>query len=340
MNKIAFLIPVYPPHFKYAKSLNDSFKLHQLDKQSDLWFIFTDESEKEKFGEYNNSLILPKNLRNFQRSGIINIKKFYGLNKLKNKYEYIIVLDSESLFIRNINLKEICDDFWNKKVLYGNKVLPEGFERVNPIKISCRNHFNIEKEIKNDDLYLWFNQPCIYRAETLDEFFNIISYKEKAADFSWQDFDYYIYMYYLLLYKDFIIEDLEIESNYGICEAGLDYLFFKSDKYEHCNINMCSQATLTKFDNPKLFVICHIDRDELWMTRVTNIKIDDLLQRVKRIESYNLLQRIEKLERNNSYLTQELNNHKRTSHTAYKFRKFLSIFVPIKKLRRKIRGDE
>lgn len=330
MNNIAFLVPVYPPHFKYAKSLEESFKLHQFDKQADLWFIFTDETEKEKFGYYDNYIILPEHLRNFRNNGIINIKKFYGLYRLKDKYEYIIVLDSESLFVRNINLESICNDFWNKKVLYGNKVLSEGKERTTTIQVSCRSYFNNNHNIKNDDLYLWFNQPCIYKTDTLDDFFRLISYKEKASAFSWHDFDYYIYMYYLLLYKNFRIEDLEIESNYGVCEASLDYIFFKSNKYEQCDIYMCSQATFKKFDNLKLFIICHIDRDSLWMMRVTNIKIDNLLQRVK------------ELEKNNSYLVQELTNiHNKLSKQKfrYKFKKFLSIFVPSKKLRRKIRGD-
>lgn len=69
---------------------------------------------------------------------------------------------------------------------------------------------------------------------------------------------------------------MEIESNYGICEAKLDYLWFKSNKYEKINIWMCSQVTLPRFDNPNLFIVCHIDRDEGWMLRVTNIKIDNL----------------------------------------------------------------
>ena len=40
---------------------------------------------------------------------------------------------------------------------------------------------------------------------------------------------------------------------------------------------MCSQVTLPRFDNPNLFIVCHIDRDEGWMLRVTNIKIDNLV---------------------------------------------------------------
>lgn len=83
-------------------------------------------------------------------------------------------------------------------------------------------------------------------------------------------------MYYLILYQDFKIEDIEIESNYGIFESGLDYLWFKSNKYETINIWMCSQTNLQKFDNPNLFIVCHLDRDECWMIRVTNIKIDNL----------------------------------------------------------------
>ena len=115
-------------------------------------------------------------------------------------------------------------------------------------------------------------------------------------------------MYYLILYKNFRIEDLDIESNCGAFEASFDPLYFKSDKYKQCDIYMCSEVNLLKFDNPKLFIICHLDRNLFGVVR-------------------NLTGRIEKLEKS-------LEKQK----FKYKLKKFLSMFIPNKKLRRKIRG--
>lgn len=159
-------------------------------------------------------------------------------------------------------------------------------ETVEAVKESSKRFFEDSMKPRlQSDLYLWFNQPCIYKCSTLDDFFSVINYAENEAQFTWHDFDYYIYMYYLILYHGFTIDDIEIESNYGICEASLDYLWFKSNKYEKINIWMCSQVTLPKFDTPNLFIVCHLDRDEAWLLRITNIKIDNLSHQVNELRS-------------------------------------------------------
>lgn len=354
IRKIAFLVPIHPPHFKYAKGLIDSFRLNGFEGQADLWFVFTNEKEKDEFGEYQNSVVLPEKLRVFDNRGIINIKKFYGLFEIKDKYEYVIVLDAETSFIRNTDLEKICNDYFNAKVLYGNKQLPEGLRRTEPIKNHCKRFFPDSKNLDriNDDLYLWFNQPCIYKTSTLDEFFEVINYKANAAGFTWFDFDYYIYMYYLILYHNFRIEDMEIESNYGVCEAALDYIYFKSNKYETLPIYMCSQATLQKFDNPACFILCHLDRDDIWMMRVTNMKIDNLTTEIndfrRRIDCQNnqFIELGEGLRKENEDLQQQIDifkveftRYKRKNSIQYKLKQIMACFVPSKRMRRKIRGD-
>ena len=125
MNKeIAFLVPLYPPHYKFARNLIESWKCNTLDVQSDVWFVFTTEEEQTEFGEWEHCIVLPVPLRNFLNNGIINIKKFYGLSQIKDKYEYVIVLDAESTFVRNVDLKQVCETYWNSRVLYGNDTIP------------------------------------------------------------------------------------------------------------------------------------------------------------------------------------------------------------------------
>lgn len=68
--------------------------------QADLFFIFSNESEAQEFGEYEYKIILPDELRIFENGGIINIKKFFALKSLQNQYDYYIVLDSESEIIK------------------------------------------------------------------------------------------------------------------------------------------------------------------------------------------------------------------------------------------------
>ncbi len=40
---VAFLIPIYPPHFTFAKRLLKSFIDMNLHLQADCWFVFTNE---------------------------------------------------------------------------------------------------------------------------------------------------------------------------------------------------------------------------------------------------------------------------------------------------------
>ena len=58
VNKVAFIIPTYPPHLNYAKNFIDTFRKNYLNLQADLFFIFSNESEAQEFGEYEYKIIL------------------------------------------------------------------------------------------------------------------------------------------------------------------------------------------------------------------------------------------------------------------------------------------
>jgi hypothetical protein len=49
-----------------------------------------------------------------------DVKKFYSINELKNDYEYLIIADAESLIVKNVDVYDICTQYYNDKVLYGN----------------------------------------------------------------------------------------------------------------------------------------------------------------------------------------------------------------------------
>lgn len=170
VNKVAFIIPTYPPHFNYAKNFLDTFRKNYLNLQADLFFIFSNESEAQEFGEYEYKIILPDELRIFENGGIINIKKFFALKSLQNQYDYYIVLDSESEIIKNVDLYSICNSIYETKKLYGNTVW--NFEHIGMCKIreQCKSHFKSNENFstlaeKEKDLYLWFSNLPVYKNE-------------------------------------------------------------------------------------------------------------------------------------------------------------------------------
>jgi len=259
--KIAFICPTHTPHFVFAKSLISSFVKNGYFTQCDLWFVFTNVNEADNFGNYDYKLILPSNFCIFDRNGIINIKKIWAVKYLYSSYQYLITIDSETLFTRNIDLLDLCNNFFENKILLGNKVLPQGKELTEKIKKSCKEFFPNDFQDKLDsEFYLWFNQPCIYKTANIDKFFAITRIYEKLTLIDWFQFDYYVYMYFLILYEQFSIIDMEIESSYGVLESSDDLINIKSCKYKKLRIMNCTQKNFYLFDNSWLFLIIQVDR--------------------------------------------------------------------------------
>lgn len=265
-NKIAFIIPIYPPHFDYGKSLLESFYKNSLENQADLFFVFTNEEEANNFGEYANKIVLDKKLRIFENKGIINIKKYYALKKLQNKYDYYIILDAEIEFIKNINLYSLCEKIYKEKTLYGNTVWNFEHLGMERIRQKCKSYFlanpNIDSLIKEEkDLYLWFSNLPVYKNDYLQEFFDVIDYQKSIYNLTLLDFDHYIYMYYLVLYKNFKIVDLQMHGYLGAGESMPEgYCYVPNTKLKH-KFNMCSKSSLYLLDNDELFVVIQMDRN-------------------------------------------------------------------------------
>ena len=61
VNKIAFIIPTYPPHFNYAKNFLDTFRKNYLNLQADLFFIFSDDRKHKNLVNMNIKLFFLMN---------------------------------------------------------------------------------------------------------------------------------------------------------------------------------------------------------------------------------------------------------------------------------------
>ena len=111
-NKICFLIPTHLPRFERAYAFMRSFMDCGLKDQADLCFVFSNYSDEiaflVKYGGGFRSIVLENELKSVRDySGIVNIKKLYALYLLQQDYKYIIILDDESMIIKNINLNQL-----------------------------------------------------------------------------------------------------------------------------------------------------------------------------------------------------------------------------------------
>lgn len=261
MNDICFVVPTYPPHYLHAKDFLDSYTKYHYDKQADLYFVFTNPEERDGFLPCN-AIVLPKSLRIMKNRGIINIKKFYALMQLKNRYKYIIVLDDDCIFSATVDLLDLCSDYFARKVLYGNILQDPPFNIINSVVENCKRFYpKAQRQKLNCPLYLWFNQVPIYSTENLDDFFQLSGIDHEISKLTWEDFDYYIYMYYLILQCGFQAEDMGVVAPLALSElcTGESFSVY-SNIFQTEKIYMATAYAKQTFVLQDVFITLHNDR--------------------------------------------------------------------------------
>ena len=87
----------------------------------DLYFVFSNFEQREKFsnlsysrlGVYIRSIVLDSSLLSLKSQVVV--KKFFGLKKLMKDYEYLSIIDSESLFIKKCNYYKLFNNIWESR---------------------------------------------------------------------------------------------------------------------------------------------------------------------------------------------------------------------------------
>jgi hypothetical protein len=260
-------VPVHPPKFSFAKDLLNSFNRYTYFLQADMVFVFSSQEDYLAFDEFVDYLIVPEHIAENKKNNAINKKKLYAIKKLKEKYKYILVLDADCIFMRYVDLEMEFDDYFQRRVLYGNKAF--GIEITCLVQNSARSHFGGNKDYHKTEnrLYLWFNQPSIYKCDHIDDFFSAMDFDEDFSTILWQDFDYYLYMYYLILYRDFTIVDLGIVAYFSVCEAkevSLEKAAIVNDNYKTAVLFQARKNVYRQLSpvmiKDTFFLIIHCDR--------------------------------------------------------------------------------
>ncbi len=178
------------------------------------------------------------------------------MQSLQDKYEYFIIIYAESELINNVDLRALCKEFYDSRVLFGNHTK----NNSTYIREQAKKFYNDKhgERIENDSLYLWFNQPCIYKNAFLKEFFDIIGILslEDFSKLAFHTFDYYIYMYYLIFYKNFQVEDIGVNAIYGFLE-GIGEFNAQSQRYKNYKFLLCRPHLYEFLNQEKLFLLIH-----------------------------------------------------------------------------------
>lgn len=273
MNKIAILIPVYDKgkDFKllsrFLKSMNkNTYKV-------DVWIVFSDEQQENKFnsnyGRFKyNGIVLASELRSFNNQ--ITIKKFYGMKRIKNDYEKIVILDCETVFIKESNLDEIIDDIISRKCLYANSSPYSFLVKKTAEILNLEDNDILLEKTKNFQLYWWFNEIPVYLTKDLDLFFDWFESKNIEIIYNDKDyFDYIIYSLWLIVYKKWEVININMKADAGILESIYSFGIKKTNIFEQIEIRDSIHelldthwTTIPIFSKKKRKVIMsfHVDR--------------------------------------------------------------------------------
>lgn len=268
MSDIAFICPIYDSrnHFDYGINLLKSKIENHV--TSDLFFIFSSELQKVKFERMTienccNSifkfLILPEEDTSYKSQ--VTVKKFYGLNCLKDKYKYIATIDSEVRFIKTVDFDSLFEEMWNNNDMLKANKSPNGFFIMRKCfkTLGLYNNKILKKETSNYLYNIWFNDIPIYKCEMLRDFFRWLSALNQSYKNEWMCFEYYIFMAFLIIEKGYHIRKFNIESLGGVMEYL--YIFPKKKQQDIVRLLDTHWTSSEECIFEEASIRFHLDRD-------------------------------------------------------------------------------
>lgn len=141
--KYAIITPTFEPHFKYVEKYLESYKKFVQDKD-DITIIFTiSKNEADQFKiitdkycnninyetlyfedilkHFNIALTPDELLIKYKKFTFQTLKKFYTM--LYSDADRFLVLDSESMWIRDTNMKELFEEYYNKPFIASSSLV-------------------------------------------------------------------------------------------------------------------------------------------------------------------------------------------------------------------------
>ncbi len=231
----------------------------KLYERADFWIVVSEE-DAQLYGVMQNMIVCPTNYCSGQ--GVVNKKKIYGLTYLYKQYEYIWVIDDDTLFTHDFDLYDVCQNYYRNKILLGNKALET--RTYNIILSNCLDYYKADDiELYNKEcrgLYLWFNQPCIYKCDLIHSFFETTSLPKRFGELNWFTFDYYIYMIYLVVKEKWTVVDARATAIYGICEVfGDGQCVIEDNDFLKTHITQCTSYLAQQMGIEPVYLI-HMDK--------------------------------------------------------------------------------
>jgi len=274
-NKCAFVIPLHPKHFDYGYYIYDFL----IDKNVDLYFIFTNLEDKHNFNKKFDSNRKFLILSDYMDLNVITdnnsyaaLKKLHGISILNSKYDYISCIDSEIKFINddnNYDYYKMMKNIVESKIICGGKS-PSG-SHINKIITDTltimpdvRYHEKLKQLSNNFSIYTWWSNLPVYDCKKVIHFLEWINFSDITKLSSFNFFDDLAYNYFCVLFYDYdlkVIKDLDISLE-----------FADSKIVEYTNDNICKiywvaskayKQNKNYYINNNFIIVYHLDRDNI-----------------------------------------------------------------------------
>jgi hypothetical protein len=270
-----FIIPVYPPHFHFLSFLNDTNNV-------DIYIVLSYKNDYNILQTYNyknyKTIILedyltPDTINNIiAKNVIITFKKYFGLELLYKKYDYIAIIDSEVKFKNTDNIYNLFKEYCNNKQILGANIKKDNrfYNMAQDINISSSMFFN-DKEIdilknitNNFNFYFWFSDIPIYDCKYIGDYLIYINFNDYIAfinKINFYVFDYISYIYYMILNDNYSVIDI---SNYDIS---------RNWSLEGCNYDIYNKV-VTNIKYVPLWIIDYCYTDNINKNIILTYHID------------------------------------------------------------------
>lgn len=225
MEKYGIITPTFKGHFSFIKNYLKSFDYYVEDKENiEIYFIINAYERKEfekiinplkknininilifdEILEYFGVYLTPDNLlKKYGKFSFQTLKKYYTM--LYIDCRKILVLDSESLWVRKTNMKNIYDKFFEDPKLFCSDM---DKERVSLFKINVQKNIDYLLNCSNK---LWFleNFMWYYDKNILKDMIGEIGSPIDIVDKSRKRFPYNHDVFEILLYQNYIYNNFD-----------------------------------------------------------------------------------------------------------------------------------
>ncbi len=278
-NKCAFIIPIHPPHYKYAQHIIQSL----VNADVDYYFIFTTKEDKNNLPYYDSKtkyIILEDYIDDEymikikEKNVFAMIKKLLGLYLLYNRYDYISCIDCEVAFLNKNNFYNTMKQVDDAKVYYGGVISdkPALKGEQNILNSTLYNHTpekdheKMKSLSQNGKLYIWWSLLPVFDCKKLYGFLEYIGFlniKSFIDKTNWFFFEAMMYNYYCCLYHDYEIIILDYGHSLEFANTNIIEGLFKIypnmklgwiNKYAYCGNKPFYN------NNNDFAIVFHLDR--------------------------------------------------------------------------------